>query len=184
MADPMGAYSRIRGRRNALFTRWARRSFGAIGPGSVIELPVLVHGAANVTIGSGVHVGSDSHLHAPRDGARIEIGDGCRISGHCVLSAERSVRLGRRVLLARNVYIADHAHGRDDPDLPVMDQELTDIAPVSIGDGAWLGQNVVVLPGVSIGPGAVVGANSVVRDDVPAGAVAVGAPARVVRRPA
>jgi acetyltransferase-like isoleucine patch superfamily enzyme len=52
---------------------------------------------------------------------------------------------------------------------------------VEIGDGALLGQNVVVCPGVRIGRGAVVGANSVVRDDIPDRAIAVGAPARVVR---
>jgi acetyltransferase-like isoleucine patch superfamily enzyme len=99
-----------------------------------------------------------------------------------VLSAVRSVRLGRKVLLARNVYISDHVHGHDDPSRAVLDQDLTGIAAVEIGDGAWLGQNVVVCPGVTIGRGAVVGANSVVRDDVPDFAVAVGAPARVVRR--
>ena len=51
-----------------------------------------------------------------------------------------------------------------------------------IGDGAWLGQNVVVCPGVTIGRGAVIGANAVVLDDVPDYAVAVGVPASVVRR--
>ena len=53
---------------------------------------------------------------------------------------------------------------------------------MTIGDGAWLGENVVVGPGVSIGRNAVIGANAVVLDDVPERAVAVGAPARIVRR--
>ena len=60
-------------------------------------------------------------------------------------------------------------------------QGIAGVAGVDIGDGAWLGQNVVVCPGVSIGRGAVIGANSVVKDDVPAFSVAAGAPARVVR---
>jgi acetyltransferase-like isoleucine patch superfamily enzyme len=64
----------------------------------------------------------------------------------------------------------------------VLDQGIDRIAPVEIGDGAWLGENVVVGPGVRIGRGAVVGANAVVLDDVPDHAVAVGAPARVVHR--
>ncbi len=93
----------------------------------------------------------------------------------------RSLRLGRRVLLARNVYIADHAHAFDDPARAVLDQGISRIAPVEIGDGAWLGENVVVGPGVQIGPGAVIGANAVVLESVPARCVAVGAPARVVR---
>jgi acetyltransferase-like isoleucine patch superfamily enzyme len=92
-----------------------------------------------------------------------------------------SVRLGRKVLLARNVYISDHSHAFADVTRAVLDQGITKVEPVEIGDGAWLGQNVVVGPGVRIGRGAVVGANSVVLEDVPDYAVAVGAPARVVR---
>jgi len=64
----------------------------------------------------------------------------------------------------------------------VLDQGFERLEPVAIGDGAWLGQNVVVCPGVTIGTGAVVGANSVVTEDVPAYSLAVGAPARIVRR--
>ena len=44
----------------------------------------------------------------------LEIGDGTNIAGTCVLSAVEHVRLGRGVLLARNVYIADHAHAFED----------------------------------------------------------------------
>ena len=62
-----------------------------------------------------------------------------------------------------------------------MDQGLTKVAPVRIGRGAWLGQNVVVCPGVTIGEGAVIGANSVVNREIPPHSLAVGAPARVLR---
>jgi acetyltransferase-like isoleucine patch superfamily enzyme len=84
-------------------------------------------------------------------------------------------------LLARNVYVSDHVHAFRDLERAVLEQGVDRVEPVEIGDGAWLGQNVVVCPGVSIGRGAVIGANSVVREDVPDYAVAVGAPARVVR---
>jgi len=53
--------------------------------------------------------------------------------------------------------------------------------PISIGDGAWLGGGVIVLPGVSIGAEAVIGAGSVVTRDIPARQLAVGNPCRVVR---
>ena len=67
------------------------------------------------------------------------------------------------------------------PDLPVHHQGVTRVRPVEIADGAWLGENAVVLPGVRIGRGAVIGANSVVNIDVPDGGVAVGVPARIIR---
>jgi len=53
--------------------------------------------------------------------------------------------------------------------------------PIVIGDGAWLGGGVIVLPGVSIGADAVIGAGSVVTRDVPAGHLAFGNPCRTVR---
>jgi lipopolysaccharide O-acetyltransferase len=110
----------------------------------------------------------------------IRIGNGTSIVGACTLSAALSIRLGERVLFARNVYIADHMHRYDNVDAAVLDQGITRIGPVEIGDGAWLGQNVVIGPNVRVGTGSVIGANSVVLSDVPDYSVAVGAPARVV----
>jgi acetyltransferase-like isoleucine patch superfamily enzyme len=168
--------------RNVLFSRAIAGSFLSFGRGSLIQLPVTVDGASRVAIGRNVLIGPYSWLFTSGDDSLLEIGDGTRMSGLCVLSAVQDVRLGRSVLLGRNVYIADNSHGNADPNVPIADQKLEKVAPVEIGDGAWLGQNSVILSGVTIGPGAVVGANSVVLDDVPSRAVAVGAPARVVRR--
>jgi serine O-acetyltransferase len=51
-----------------------------------------------------------------------------------------------------------------------------------IGDGVFFGAGSKVLGAVSIGDGARIGANAVVVDDVPAHCTVVGIPARVVRR--
>jgi lipopolysaccharide O-acetyltransferase len=137
-----------------------------------------------MVIGDDVFVGPGSWLQVlDENGAdvAIEIGHGTSIAGGCVISAASSVRLGRKVLIARNVYISDHIHAYDDTTRAVLDQGVTRIEAVEIGDGAWLGENVVVCPGVSVGRGAVVGANAVVTDDVPDYSLAVGAPARIVR---
>jgi acetyltransferase-like isoleucine patch superfamily enzyme len=58
---------------------------------------------------------------------------------------------------------------------------MTEARPVVVGEGTWLGINVVVLPGVTIGKGCIVGANSVVTKDLPDYSVAAGAPARILR---
>ncbi|MBF6599351.1 MAG: serine acetyltransferase [Dehalococcoidia bacterium] len=50
----------------------------------------------------------------------------------------------------------------------------------AIGDDVFIGAGARVLGGVSIGDGARIGANAVVVHDVPAGATAVGVPARVL----
>jgi len=171
--------------RDKAFSVAVAGGFSAFGPRSVVQLPLRTAGARRIAIGADVFVGAGSWLqvigpeHEPEPA--LVIGDGTSMSGSCVLSAMQSIVLGRRVLFARNVYVADHMHGYDDPETAVADQAVTRVAPVVIGDGAWLGQNVVVGPGVTIGRGAVVGANSVVLSDVPDYSVAVGAPARVVR---
>ncbi len=163
------------------FSRAMASSFLSCGEGTRLVPPLEVYGPKHVSLGRNVHVGPGSWFYTANEYARLEIGDGTRMSGLCVLSAADRVTLGRDVLLGRNVYIADHSHGVELADVPVYEQELERIEPVVIGDRAWLGQNVVILPGVTVGAGAVVGANSVVSVDVPPRTVVVGAPARVVR---
>jgi len=179
-------YTYLEGRAaiSKLFCFAAAGGFHRLGRRTVLELPIRLIGADRMDIGDDVYVGAGSCLQTVggATGPALFIGTGTSIAGSAVISASSSVRLGERVLLARNVYIADHSHAFDDIRIAVLDQGLVKMAEVSIGDGAWLGQNVVVGPGVSIGRGAVIGANSVVLDDVPEHAVAVGAPARVVNR--
>jgi carbonic anhydrase/acetyltransferase-like protein (isoleucine patch superfamily) len=184
-AAALATYRGARRVRARAFSLAVSGGFAAFGSHTVLDLPVDVRGARRIALGARVWIGPGSWLYAmPElvgDDPVLVIGDGVRISGGCVLSAVSSVRLGRDVLLARNVYIADHSHAYEDATRPVRVQGVADVRPVTIGDGAWLGQGVVVCPGVSIGRGAVIGAGSVVLDDVPAHAVAVGAPAQVVR---
>ena len=158
-------------------------AFAEFGSHSVIAPPVKLVGENRISVGSRVFVDSGCWLHVEGDGqdVAIEIGDGSSIGSFAVFSAVQSIRIGKRVAFGRNVYMSDHSHGFAKVDVPVADQEVTKIRPVEIGDGAWLGENAVVLPGVRIGRGAVIGANSVVNIDVPDGGIAVGVPARVVR---
>jgi lipopolysaccharide O-acetyltransferase len=179
----IGSYRTLVRVRDRLFTIGTRSAFASFGAHSVIQLPVRLNGEAAVAVGSDVFIGAGSWIQVldANAGASIVIGDGTSIAGHCVLSAAHSIRIGSKVLMARNVYIADHGHAFEDPTTAVLEQGLRDVRPVEIGDGAWLGQNVFVGPGVSIGRGAVVGANSVVLANVPDHSVAVGTPARIVR---
>jgi acetyltransferase-like isoleucine patch superfamily enzyme len=184
-AAALASYRAARRVRGHAFSRAISGGFAEFGPHSVLDPPVDIRGARRIAIGAHVWVGPGSWLYAMPEAAAaapvLVVGDGVCISGNCVLSAVASVRLGRDVLLARNVYISDHSHAYEDITRPVRKQGLANVRPVTIGDGAWLGQGVVVCPGVNIGRGAVVGAGSVVLHDVPAYTVAVGAPARVVR---
>jgi acetyltransferase-like isoleucine patch superfamily enzyme len=183
--------------RDRAFSLAVRSSFERFGPRSRVSLPTQLHGTERIAVGDHVYLGPGCWLltheldgtagEAPSRnglarGGHIEIGDRTSIAGYCVLSAAVRVSIGRGVLFARNVYVADHRHGFAQANLPILDQPLEDLRPVVVEDDAWLGQNVVLLPGVTVGRGAVVGANSVIREDVPPRSVAVGSPGRVVRR--
>lgn len=177
-----GAYELCKKVRDRAFTMAMRSSFESLGPHSRLSLPILLGGAPRISVGSHVYFGPGCWLLTHKPGGRLEIGDGTSLAGNCVLSAALDIRIGRSVLFARNVYISDHRHGFSQPGVPVLDQGIEDLRPVTVEDGAWLGQNVVLLPGVTVGKGAVVGANSVIREDVPPRSVVAGAPGRVVRR--
>lgn len=62
----------------------------------------------------------------------------------------------------------------------VGDRRASDLAAPKLGDDVYLGAGCRVLGAVTLGDGAKVGANAVVLDDVPAGARAVGVPAIVI----
>lgn len=169
--------------RDAVFSVLAGPGFARFGRGSRILLPFRWGNRDKIAIGERCLIAAGSWLLVPDrtvSGPVIVIGNRVRMH-QTSITGVMSVVVEDGVELARGVYISDHMHGFDDPDLAIRDQPLVRVAPVRIGRGAWLGQNVVVMPGVTIGAGAVVGANSVVTRDVPPRTVAVGAPARVIR---
>ena len=110
-------------------------------------------------------------------GARLRIGDDCGFSG-AVVAAASEILIGNRVLVGANVTITDTDwHGLQ----PDARRQPGDSEPVHIGDGVWLGLNVIVMKGVTIGRDSVIGAGSVVSASIPAGVIAAGQPARVLR---
>ncbi|HET6869856.1 MAG TPA: acyltransferase [Solirubrobacteraceae bacterium] len=163
-----------------VWTRWLSREFRSIGPGSVVWLPCSIFGVENISLGRDVHLGPGCRMGTLR-GAELTIGDGCEIvGGSSFFALTEGIEIGRSVLMAWNVQIYDALHASQDRDKPIREQGLTRGGRVRVGDGAWLGANVVVLPGVTIGRNAVIGANAVVTKDVPDHATAVGVPAAVI----
>ena len=52
---------------------------------------------------------------------------------------------------------------------------------VTIGNGVWIGDSVIILPNVQVGDGAVIAAGSVVTKDVPPYAIFGGNPAKLIK---
>lgn len=169
--------------------------FGALGPGSQVRMPSLLHHPERLFIGSAstIHpycrieiITENPHLEGPPLpdlDARIEIGDRVVINAFAHLGAMQRIVLGDDVGIASGVCIEDHhyEYAEAGEERPLKKQPFR-VAEVVIEDGAMLGEHVTVLPGVRIGRNSWIGANAVVTDDIPAYSIAAGVPARVVRR--
>ena len=112
----------------------------------------------------------------------IRIGHRVSATGYLTIGATTRVEIGDDVLLASHIFISDNGHGHSKVDLPYKYQPLDKLSPVSIGQGSWIGEHVVIMPGVDIGEMSVVGANSVVTRSVPPRSIVAGSPAVVVRQ--
>lgn len=107
----------------------------------------------------------------------LEIGDGTIIGDNALLDARNSLKIGSNVNLSSNVSIYTMQHNHRDPYFGVdFDRPMN----VTIGDRAWIGSNVTILPGVYIGEGSVCCAGCVVTKDIPSYTVVAGVPAKKV----
>jgi acetyltransferase-like isoleucine patch superfamily enzyme len=180
----IGIFFKIRNRLSTSLQRLVYPFFFArFGARSRILRPIRIDGSNHMTIGAGVFINNFAWIetiHAFAVLPKLVIRDGAYIGNSAHIIATQSIEIGRDVLIADRVYIADYIHGYEDVRKPVKTQDLVQRQPVSIGDGSWIGENVVIL-GAKIGRNCVIGANAVVSGDIPDFCVAVGAPARVVR---
>ena len=87
--------------------------------------------------------------------------------------------IGNRAQIAYHVTLitGDHHIGP-----PASRAGVMNARPITIGEGAWIGARVVVLPGVTIGAGAVVAAGAIVTKDVAPNTLVAGVPARFLRK--
>ena len=113
------------------------------------------------------------------ESAQITIGDGCSIGAECYIEGNGRVDVGPDCLVGPQVMIITSIH----PVGPHGDvSRLTEYCGVTIGQGAWLGSRVTIMPGVTIGPGVIVAAGSVVTKDIPGpGGIYGGVPARRIK---
>lgn len=147
-----------------------RRLLGSInGKPYLIQIPFHISFGCNTYIGKNFFANYNLTI---MDYARVIIGDD--------------------VMIAPNVTITTVNHPIDpeqrkvfqtqDSFHPQKKANWETIAPVTIGDGVWIGAGSIILPGVTIGAGTTIGAGSVVTHDIPPNVVAFGVPCRVVNK--
>lgn len=162
-----------------------RMFWGHIGKRSKLIQPMRLKNVCHIEIGENVLINKFAFLLTLQQSKtlvpRLVIGDGCIIGHMNHITCIHEVQIGRNVLTADRVYISDHSHDFSSTTVPIMGQSVLSKGTTKIGDGTWIGENVIVLS-CNIGKNCVIGSNSVVLRDVPDYSVAVGVPARVVRQ--
>jgi carbonic anhydrase/acetyltransferase-like protein (isoleucine patch superfamily) len=130
-----------------------------LGRGALVMGPLDITGPGNfrelLSIGDETLITGPLHIDL---GARVQIGNCVRIGHHVVF-----------LTIDHEIGPATYRCGR-----------LVS-APITIGDGVWIGSCVTVLAGVSIASGCVIAAGATVVRDVPPNTLAAGVPARFVR---
>lgn len=122
--------------------------------------------------------GTPTHYFEPK----ISIGNRVSATGGLQVGAFEKIVIEDDVLFATNVHMTDGFHGYDSVDVPYKFQPISQISPIIVKKGSWIGQNVVISPGVTIGEMVIIGANSVVTQNVPEYSIAVGVPAKVIKQ--
>lgn len=150
-----------------------------IGPGSKIV------GGANVRLSESTQIMPNVMLCS--NGGIIKIGKGSEIGMYSRIASVREVQVGNNVITGPHIFIADYNHEYSNPNVSIKFQgnkvvlRQANEPLVSIGDGTWLGTNVVIAGSFHIGKNCIIGANSVVTHDIPDYSVAVGIPAKVIK---
>ena len=124
--------------------------------------------AFGAKIGDGVVIKPRVNVHFPW---KLEVGDHAWIGEEVFILNFEPVRIGAQVCVSQRAFLCTGNHDYRDPQFTYRN------APITIGNGAWVGASVFVGPGVEIGDEAVLAAGSVVTRHVPANAVVAGNPA-------
>lgn len=104
----------------------------------------------------------------------VTLHDAACVGDRATLYSQDSITLHAGALVAQEAYLCCGTHDLMDPAWPLL------TAPIVIGERAFVGARVFVLPGVTIGARAIVGACSVVTADVAPGSRVAGNPARTL----
>ena len=152
---------------------WTLRKIKSRGRHPVVFGKPIID-ASDLEVGDDFKVWSGPRPTLISGWGRMRFGDRCFVNvGSTIISVEEIV-VGDDVAFANDVYVMDSdSHG--------VEGRLHRQAPITIGDGCWIGARAMILPGVTLGKRVLVAAGAVVTRDVPDDCLVAGNPARVVR---
>lgn len=161
--------------------------FKKFGQGSIIKFPAKIWNKQCIEIGKNVFIAENSFLAVTKvdhnkKNTLLKIGNNVCIGSNFFVACINEVLIEDNVLISDRVFISDHIHDYSDISLPIISQKLIPKGRVLIKNGAFIGINVVIMPGVTIGKNSVVGASSVVVEDVSDYCVVTGNPTKIIKQ--
>lgn len=168
-----------------LYSKLNKRKFAKIGSKSYFLNPIFLSGTKYVEIGAKTGFWHHARVevidewNGEKFQPKLEIGNNVLVGQDFHLTCADSIIIEDNVLISSGVFVTDLSHVTSNTDMPVIEQGLT-IKPVRICEGAFIGKDVMILPGVTLGKHCVVGANAVVTKDVEDFATVAGVPAKTV----
>lgn len=128
-----------------------------IGPGSKVwQFATVIRGTV---LGSECSVAAGANLDGPI------LGDRCIVSPGVDMGP--SFQIGNDVFLGPNTVLANDFWPRTHKDGYDYDALRSGLICITVGNGASIGANAVIMPGLRIGEGAMIAAGAVVTADVP-----------------
>jgi len=119
---------------------------------------ILLYGEGKIILGSQSYIGRHSTIQAERN-YEVVIGSFCAISHY--------------VKIYTSSFVVDQDF--------MSKNRRTKCGSVIIGNGVWIGANVLINPGISIGDNSIIGANSVITKDIFPNSIVGGIPATLIR---
>jgi acetyltransferase-like isoleucine patch superfamily enzyme len=109
---------------------------------------------------------------------RVSIGRETFVNYRCFFDALDRVTIGERCDIAMEVIFTTSSHEVGGAE---RRGGASVKAPITIGDGVWIGARATILPGVTVGDGSIVAAGAVVTRDCAPNGLYAGVPARRIR---
>jgi putative colanic acid biosynthesis acetyltransferase WcaF len=101
--------------------------------------------------------------------------DAVAIGDEAVIYNAAPLRLGSHAIVSQQAYVCTATHDYDDPGFPMT------IAPITIGNYAWVCARACVLPGLTIGDGAVLALGAIATRNLEPWKVYAGNPAKLIK---
>lgn len=113
-------------------------------------------------------------------GENVEIGDYSGIGENCFIPND--IIIGKYVMMAPEVYIANNNHEFSDILTPMCFQGVRNYKRTIIEDDCWIGRRVIVTPGRYIRKGSIIAAGAVLTKDYDEYSIVGGNPAIIISK--